>query len=183
MNSINLMNHYKKFKKDIEERFSIPLHYVIFGILLIMWFLNIPIDQLISFLDDDFKFKILYAFSIVYNHILLCTLIISFLIFIIIMILNVVLLFLHIIRSIFVLKMPVDDLLLRINQHELEEYYNILNEKNGYVIVKPEYRKMTNYYLLKIDDRCNDSQFYKVINKSKSLDEIIYNFDYLTNNL
>ncbi|HDT6182238.1 TPA: hypothetical protein QF069_002351, partial [Staphylococcus aureus] len=62
MNSINLMNHYKKFKKDIEERFSIPLHYVIFGILLIMWFLNIPIDQLISFLDDDFKFKILYAF-------------------------------------------------------------------------------------------------------------------------
>ncbi|WP_159427309.1 hypothetical protein [Staphylococcus aureus] len=208
------MNHYKKFKKDIEERFSIPLHYVIFGILLIMWFLNIPIDQLISFLDDDFKFKILYAFSIVYNHILLCTLIISFLIFIIIMIfdklnmnsfvppdkeyvdgtkvsinymsainrlvniyiliftkywiyyflalvlinngkfiylnetsiylnniimiLNVVLLFLHIIRSIFVLKMPVDDLLLRINQHELEEYYNILNEKNGYVIVKPE---------------------------------------------
>ncbi|HDE7973683.1 TPA: hypothetical protein PD074_002754, partial [Staphylococcus aureus] len=50
MNSINLMNHYKKFKKDIEERFSIPLHYVIFGILLIMWFLNIPIDQLISFL-------------------------------------------------------------------------------------------------------------------------------------
>ncbi|MDR9833574.1 hypothetical protein [Staphylococcus coagulans] len=259
MNSINLMTHYKKFKKDIEERFSIPLHYVIFGILLIMWFLNIPIDKLISFIDEEFKFKILYAFSLVYNHILLCTLIIFFLIFIIIiifdklnmnrfvppdkeyvdgtkgsinymsainrliniyisiftkywiyyflalvlinngkfiylnetsiylnnilMIFNIILLFLHIIRSIFVLKMRVDDLLFRINQHDLEEYYNILNEKNGYVIVKPEYRKMTNYYLLKIDDRYNDSKFYKVINRSKSLDEIIYNFDYLTNNL
>lgn len=31
--------------------------------------------------------------------------------------------------------------------------------------------------------RYGDRKFYKVINKSKSLDEIIYNFDYLTNNL
>ncbi|HHD1279302.1 TPA: hypothetical protein ACN103_002616, partial [Staphylococcus aureus] len=101
----------------------------------------------------------------------------------ILMIFNVILLFFHIIRSIFVLKMPVDNLLFQINEHELEEYYIILNAKNGYVIVKPEYRKMTNYYLLKIEDMHNDSKFYKVINKSKSLDEIIYNFDYLTNNL
>ncbi|RIO76300.1 hypothetical protein BUZ07_13465, partial [Staphylococcus gallinarum] len=62
-------------------------------------------------------------------------------------------------------------------------YYIILNEKNGYIIVKPEYRKMTNYYLLKTDDRYNDSKSYKVINKSQNFDEIIYNFDYLTNNL
>lgn len=259
MNYINLMTHYKKFKKDIEDRFSIPLHYMILGILLIMRFLNIPVDKLTSFLDEEFKFKILYAFSIAYNHIFLCVLIVFLFIFIIIiifdklnmnrfvppdkeyvdgikgslnyvsaikrlinilfliftkywiyyffalvlinngkfiylseksiylnniiMIINVLLLLLYIIRSVFVLKMPVDDLLFQINQHELEEYYIILNEKKGYVIVKPEYRKMTNYYLLKIDDRYNDSKFYKVINKSKSLDEIIYNFDYLTSKL
>ncbi|RIO78205.1 hypothetical protein BUZ07_10625, partial [Staphylococcus gallinarum] len=83
MNSIELIGKYNDFKKNIEERFSIPLHYVIFGILLIMWYLNIPIDKLISFLDEDFKFKILYTFSILYNHMLLFTLIILFLICII----------------------------------------------------------------------------------------------------
>ncbi|MCU5746956.1 hypothetical protein N9R04_09725 [Staphylococcus sp. SQ8-PEA] len=259
MNFINLITYYSKFKKDIEERLSIPLHYVIFGILLIMWNLNFPFDKLMSFLDEEFKLKIVYAFSIVYNHIVLFTLLILFLIFIIIMIFeklnvnnffppykeygdrtkssinyisaikrlayiciliytkywiyyflalvlinngkfvylneasinvnsillyfNITLLILYIIRSIFLSNEPVDNLLFQINEHELEEYYIILNEINGYVIVKPEYRKMTNYYLLRKDNRYNDTKFYKVINKSKSLDEIIYNFDYLTNKL
>ncbi|PCF62971.1 hypothetical protein B5C01_02360 [Staphylococcus delphini] len=259
MDSINLMAYYTKFKKDVEERFSIPLHYVIFAVLLIVWFLDIPINKLISFLGKEFKFKILYAFSIVYNNLLLCSLIIFILIVTIIIIfdkfnvnrfvppkkeyidgsmssinyitainrlvsifvliftkywiyyflallvinngkfiylnevsihLNIILIFLnsiilsfYIIRSIFVLKTPVDNTLFRINKHELDEYYIILNEKNGYAIVKPEYRKMTNYYLLKIDDRHNNRKNYKVINKSKNLYEIIYNFRYLTNDI
>lgn len=39
------------------------------------------------------------------------------------MIFNVIILIFPIIRSIFVLKMPVDNLLIRINEYELEEYY------------------------------------------------------------
>ncbi|WP_220473027.1 hypothetical protein, partial [Staphylococcus succinus] len=196
MTSINLLTNYKRFKKDVEERFSIPLHYVIFGILLIIQYLNIPINKLISFLDIEFKSQILHVFSIVYNHLILCTLIILFLIcFILIafnnlkmnrlvpadkeyidgtkgsinymsairrilniyilictkywiyyflalviinngtfvflseesifinkvlMIFNILILVLHILRSIFVLKMPIDSLLFRISEHELE---------------------------------------------------------------
>ncbi|MDW4068671.1 hypothetical protein QI274_12470 [Staphylococcus saprophyticus] len=259
MNSINLINHYNKFKKDIEERFSIPLHYVIFGILLIVWYLNIPIDRLISFLDEDLKIKILQTFSLIYNHLILCSLIIFFLIIIIsivfdnlnmnrfvppdaeyidgtkssinyisaikrltsiflliltkywiyyflalvlinngtyvylsdgsillnrsLMIFNIIMLIWYVLRAVFVLKIPVDSVITRISEHELERYYIILNEKNGYIIVKPEYRKMTNYYLIKIDDMFDNNKHYKVINKSKELDEIIYNFDYLTKNI
>ncbi|MEB7722019.1 hypothetical protein [Staphylococcus equorum] len=259
MNSINLINHYNQFKKDIEERFSIPLHYVIFGVLLIIWYLNIPIDKLIAFLNEDFKIKILHTFSIIYDHLILCTLIIILLISIIsivfdnlnvnrfvppdkeyingtkssinyisairrianiyiliftkywiyyflalilinngtfvylsdssiflnrmLMVLNIVILILHVLRSVFVLKVPIDSVLMQISEHELEEYYIILNEKNGYIIVKPEHRKMTNYYLVKIEDRYGNGKYYKVINKSQSFDEIIYNFDYLTSNL
>lgn len=86
-------------------------------------------------------------------------------------------------KSSFCIENPVDSVITRISEHELERYYIILNEKNGYIIVKPEYRKMTNYYLIKIDDMFNNNKHYKVINKSKELDEIIYNFDYLTKNI
>lgn len=49
--------------------------------------------------------------------------------------------------------------------------------------MKPEYRKMTNYYIIKIDNMFKNNKHYKVINKSKELDKIIYNFDYLTKNI
>ncbi|MCD8801528.1 hypothetical protein K1Y24_06095 [Mammaliicoccus sciuri] len=259
MNSINLINYYNNFKKDVEERYSIPIHYVIFGILLIIRYFDIPVDKLISFLDEDFKYKILQTFSIVYNHLILWFIIILILMIIIsivfdnlnmnrfvppdteytngtkrsinyilairrlsnvyiliitkywiyyflalvlinkgefiylneeavfnnwsLMIVNIIILIFHILKSLFLLKISSDSVLFSISKEEIEKYYIILNEKNDYVIVKPIYREYTIYYIIKNDNRYRDIKHYKVINKSKNFDEIIYNFDYLTNNL
>lgn len=64
----------------------------------------------------------------------------------------------------------------------LNDYINLIIKRALYLRLS-EYRKMTNYYLIKIDDMFKNNKHYKVINKSKELDEIIYNFDYLTKNI
>ncbi|UXS67892.1 hypothetical protein MUA19_00205 [Staphylococcus chromogenes] len=84
MNSIGLIEKYKEFKKIIEERFSVPIHYVIFGILLVIYYLHIPIDKLISFIDKETKFEILRLLSIIYNNLFLLIIIIFIIIIIII---------------------------------------------------------------------------------------------------
>lgn len=64
----------------------------------------------------------------------------------------------------------------------LNDYINLIIKRALYLRLS-EYRKMTNYYLIKIDDMFKNNKHYKVINKSKELGEIIYNFDYLTKNI
>ncbi|OHO72677.1 hypothetical protein HMPREF2580_04025 [Staphylococcus sp. HMSC036D05] len=256
MNISVIINYIDKFKKQIEERYSIPLHYGIFGFALIIWYLKIPIDKLIEGFNDELKKTILHTFSLVYNHILACFLI-SFLFVLIInlifekmnlsrlvppdkeytdgtvssinyiyamkkliylpilivtkywifyflvvllfnkgkymylsdnsiiineilMVLNTLILFVYIIRSVFILRIPVDDTLFRIKANELENYYIILNGNNNYYIIKPKYRGDTTYYLVKKYQLTLEKSNYEIINKSKKLDEIIYHFDYLS---
>ncbi|MCJ1655206.1 hypothetical protein MT340_000210 [Staphylococcus sp. NRL 16/872] len=252
----DLLKVYGKLKRDTENRWLMPFHYVIFGLALVVYFLEIPIYKLVNNLDKGIVDKILYAFSLVYNHIILIFIIIIFVILMIYVIFDVfnvnrfvpsstiyvdgsessinyisaikrlvnfmlliitkywiiyfivnlifhndkllylsdvskvlykIFLFLnicifigHILKSIFIIKIMADDSLRLINEKDLTDFYISINKNNEYRIVKPKYRKTDNYIIIKKSEDFSNSNEYKVINKSKNLEEIIYHFNNLT---
>ncbi|WP_230373195.1 hypothetical protein [Staphylococcus epidermidis] len=79
----DLLKIYEKLKKDIENRWLIPFHYVVFGLALVVYFLEIPIYKLVNNLDKELVDKVLYAFSLVYDHIVLIFILIIIIILIV----------------------------------------------------------------------------------------------------
>ncbi|WP_206167670.1 hypothetical protein, partial [Staphylococcus muscae] len=96
-------------------------------------------------------------------------------------ILKILILISYILKSIFILKIPIDRTTFRINREKLELRYIILNEKNRYLIVKPSYREKTIYYVVEKEMINGSDDSFEIINRSENWDEIVYHFDYLCN--
>ncbi|HDA5584424.1 TPA: hypothetical protein PIR93_001938, partial [Staphylococcus aureus] len=252
----DLLKIYEKLKKDIENRWLIPFHYVVFGLALVVYFLEIPIYKLVNNLDKELVDKVLYAFSLVYDHIVLIFILIIIIILIVylffdvfnmnrfvpspttyvdgsessinyvsaikrlinfmiliitkywityfivnlifhndkllylnndskhlykcLLFLNICIFIVHILKSIFIIKIMADDSLRLINENDLTDFYITLNKNDEYRMVKPKYRKIDNFIIIKKSEDFTNSNEYKVINKSKNFEEIIYHFDNLT---
>ena len=64
------------------------------------------------------------------------------------LVLNICIFIVHI-KSIFIIKIMADDSLRLINENDLTDFYITLNKNDEYRMVKPKYRKIDNFIIIK----------------------------------